>query len=307
MHTILGANGQIGTELAKALKAEYSDRIRLVSRSPKQVNGTDTLFPADLLDPQKALEAVAGSSVVYFTVGLPMDTALWQAQFGAILDNTIAACLQHGVPLVFFDNTYMLPMDGTPLTETTAFTPHGPKAQVRAEMANSVLTAMRERGLKAVICRAPEFYGPGKTQSITNSTVFANIKKGKKPKVLRNDTALRSLIYTPDAARAMALIGHTPSAYGQTWNLPCADPITYKTLIAIAERVVGRPLPYTVVPHWMLFLMGIWKKPFREIRELLPRYAQDNIFVTDKFKQAFPDFEVTSFERGVEVILKGRV
>lgn len=45
--TILGAGGPIGIELAKALTA-YTTDIRLVSRNPKKVNQTDTLFPADL-------------------------------------------------------------------------------------------------------------------------------------------------------------------------------------------------------------------------------------------------------------------
>jgi uncharacterized protein YbjT (DUF2867 family) len=45
--TILGANGAIGIELAKALTT-YTTDIRLVSRNPKKVNPNDMLFPADL-------------------------------------------------------------------------------------------------------------------------------------------------------------------------------------------------------------------------------------------------------------------
>jgi hypothetical protein len=37
---------------------------------------------------------------------------------------------------------------------------------------------------------------------------------------------------TPDASKAMALIGNTTNAYGQTWHLPCDDNrLTYKQLI----------------------------------------------------------------------------
>lgn len=50
MQTILGANGTIGSLLAKELTA-YTNRIRLVSRNPVAVNPTDELFPADLSDP----------------------------------------------------------------------------------------------------------------------------------------------------------------------------------------------------------------------------------------------------------------
>ena len=56
MQTILGANGTIGTLLAKELPA-YTGEIRLVSRNPKKVNESDELFPADLTDAgQNALQ-----------------------------------------------------------------------------------------------------------------------------------------------------------------------------------------------------------------------------------------------------------
>lgn len=46
-------------------------------------------------------------------------------------------------------------------------------------MADMVLKEIQSGELEAVICRAPEFYGPAKTQSITNTLVFDNIKKVK--------------------------------------------------------------------------------------------------------------------------------
>ncbi|WP_438277839.1 hypothetical protein [Nitrobacter sp.] len=48
MQTILGASGQIGHELAIYLKRDFANDIRLVSRNPKQVNGSNQLHRADL-------------------------------------------------------------------------------------------------------------------------------------------------------------------------------------------------------------------------------------------------------------------
>jgi uncharacterized protein YbjT (DUF2867 family) len=48
MQTILGASGQIGHELAIYLKRDFATEIRLVSRNPNQVNGSDQLHRADL-------------------------------------------------------------------------------------------------------------------------------------------------------------------------------------------------------------------------------------------------------------------
>ncbi|EGF47157.1 hypothetical protein AAULR_26116, partial [Lacticaseibacillus rhamnosus MTCC 5462] len=51
---------------------------------------------------------------------------------------------------------------------------------------------------------------------------FNNLLAGKTVKIPLNDQTLRTLIWTPDASRAMALIGNTPDAYNQTWHLPTA-------------------------------------------------------------------------------------
>jgi putative NADH-flavin reductase len=81
MQTILGSNGQIGYELAKELYKNYTTDIRLVSRNPKTINPTDQLFPADLMDFNQTKKAIENSDIVYFTVGLPMDTELWETNF----------------------------------------------------------------------------------------------------------------------------------------------------------------------------------------------------------------------------------
>jgi uncharacterized protein YbjT (DUF2867 family) len=123
MQTILGANGQIAEELAKELKRKYTSDIRLVSRTPKKVNDTDSLFAANLMDAERTDEAVKGSDIVYFTVGLPMDTATMAEQFPVMMQNAISACKKHKAKLVFFDNTYMYPQNENTLTEETAFAP----------------------------------------------------------------------------------------------------------------------------------------------------------------------------------------
>ena len=80
-----------------------------------------------------------------------------------------------------------------------------------------------------LIGRAPEFYGPGKTQSVTNALVIDNLKAGKKPRVPVRDDKLRTLVWTPDASRALAALANTPDAFGQTWHLPCCDErLTYR-------------------------------------------------------------------------------
>lgn len=303
MQTILGANGQIGEELARELKRNFTPDIRIVSRNAQKVNDTDTTFSADLSVKERAIEAVKGSEIVYFTLGLPISSGLWEKEFPLITRNVIEACKINGTKLVFFDNTYMYPQDDRLLTEETPFAPVGRKGRVRKEMAEMVLKEMRSGGLDAVICRAPEFYGPGKTQSITNTLIFNNIKEHKRLKVPLRDDKLRSLIWTPDASRATALIGNTPDAFSQTWHLPVDDNrLTYKQFIALASEVDGKDLNYTVIPKLIFKIGGLFNEKVKELQELLPRYEYDNLFDDSKFRKRFPDFRITTYRQGMEQI-----
>ncbi|MBL3547773.1 NAD-dependent epimerase/dehydratase family protein [Chryseobacterium sp. KMC2] len=305
MQTILGANGQIGQELAKELKRNYTSDIRIVSRKAVKVNDTDTVFSADLTDRNKAIEAVKGSDIAYFTLGLPMDTDLWEEQFTMILRNVIDACKINGTKLVFFDNTYMYPQNSQVLTEQTAFAPVGRKGRVRKEMTDMLLKEMAAGTIEAVICRAPEFYGPGKTQSITNSLIFNAIKEDKKLKVPLRDNKLRSLIWTPDASSATALIGNTPDAFGQTWHLPVDDhKLTYQQFIALVSEIYGKEFRYSVIPKMAFRIGALFNKNAKELLELLPRYEYDNLFDDSQFRKRFPDFKVTTYRQGIEQIRK---
>ncbi|RKJ99709.1 SDR family oxidoreductase [Alicycliphilus denitrificans] len=303
MQTILGANGQIAIELARELQRNHTNDLRLVSRNPRKVNETDSLVSANLLDARQTLDAVKGSRIVYFTAGLPPDTQLWEAQFPTMLKNALDACRAAGASFAYFDNTYMYPQDGRLQTEDTPFAPVGRKGKVRAAMASMVLDEMARGEIPVLIGRAPEFYGPGKTQSFTNALVIEKLQAGKKPRVpVRGDTR-RTLIWTPDASRALAALGNAPDAFGQTWHLPCCDDrLTYQEFVAMASEVFGREPAYSVIGKWTLTAAGLFSKPVREIRELLPRYEQDNLFDSTKFKRRFPGFTVTTYRQGLELI-----
>ena len=303
MQTILGAGGQIANELAVFINRNYTDEVRLVSRSPRKVNETDQPFQANLLDPEQTRQAVEGSDIVCLTVGLPMDTDLWVRRWPIFMRNTIEACVKHDCKLVFFDNTYMYPQTDEPQTEETRFAPNGKKGRVRAEIVRELLDVIEQGKLQALICRAPEFYGPGQTQSITNSTVIEPLSAGKAAKVFLRDDTLRTLIYTPDASKGMALLGNTPDAYGQTWHLPCDDErLTYRQFVELAAEVFGTAPRYRVLKRWQLKLAGLFVQRIRDAAELLPRYEVDNIFSSDKFKRRFPEFPVTTYRQGLTTI-----
>ena len=305
MQTILGANGIIATELAKELNRKYTNEIRLVSRHPVKVNPTDTLLHANLLDPVQTEKAIQGSDIVYLTAGLPNNWKIAAAQWPVIMRNVIDGCLKQQAKLVFFDNTYMYGTSEEILTEETPFLSTGRKGKVRGEITTMLTDAIQNTDISAMICRAPEFYGPRNTHSITNSLVFENIRKAKKLKVLLNDATLRTLIFTPDAGKAMALLGNTPDAYHQTWHLPCDNNrLTAEEFIQLTSEIYGTKLDYIVLKNWMVRLISLFNPDMKETIELLYRYRTDNIFDSSKFMRRYPDYRITTYLEGITEIIK---
>ncbi len=304
MQVILGANGIIGEELAKELRATYTNQIKLVGRNPEKIDSNDILLKGDLLIPEDVNKALENSKIAYLTVGLPYKSEVWLRDWPKIMQNVISGCKANNCKLVYFDNTYAYPQVNKIQKENTPLTSEGRKGKAKKMAAEILLNAIKEKEISAVICRAPEFYGPDKTKGITNTLIFEKLKMNKKPKVFLRDNVLRTLIYTPDASKAMALIGNTPETYGQTWHLPCDDNrLTYKEIMKEISKQLGRTIKYDILHSFILKIASFFNENIKETQELLPRYAVDNIFDSSKFKNRFPDFKVTSYQEGIRNII----
>jgi nucleoside-diphosphate-sugar epimerase len=298
MHTILGANGVIARELSRALAAQTSD-IRQVSRNPRKVNPTDQTFIADLLDGRKTADAVAGSEVVYLVAGLQYNLAVWQQQWPRVMRNVIDACKVHGARLVFFDNVYAYGRVDNTMTEETPFNPTSKKGEVRARIATMLLDEMHKGHLRALIARSADFYGPGAVQSFPHLTVFERIKARKAPQWIGNPNVVHTFTFTPDAGHAVATLGRSPEAYGQTWHLPTTkEPFTGADFVRLACELAGRPYKLQVAPRWMLKLMGLFIPVLRENEEMMYQFENDYRFDSSKIETAF-GLQPTPYKRGI--------
>jgi nucleoside-diphosphate-sugar epimerase len=304
MQTILGANGVIGRELSHHLRS-YTDRIRQASRSPKQVNATDDLCRADLLDAGATAEAVAGSDVSYLVAGLQYDHRIWQEQWPKVMRNAIDACKRHGSALVFFDNVYAYGRVDRIMTEETPYNPCSRKGEVRARIATMLMDEASRGELRAMIVRAADFYGPGAVLSLTHATVTERLRAGKTPQWVGNPRVVHTFTYTPDAGRTVALLGNTQSAYGQVWHaLTSKEPMTGEQYVRTACALVGRPYGLQVAPRWLLSIMGVFVPVLRENMEMLYQFEHDYRFDSSKLERAF-DLTPTPYADGIAAALQG--
>ncbi len=301
MQTILGANGTIGKILAKELPV-YTDRIRLVSRNPIRVNETDELMPLDLTQPGAVDKAVQGSEIVYLVVGLEYKLKVWEKYWPALMRDTINACLKYGAKLVFFDNVYMYDKNHlSQLTENAPVNPPSRKGAVRKWISDMVLESVKSMGLKGLIARSADFYGPGNESNFITQMVLKNLSAGKNPMWFMGSGIKHSFTYTPDAGKATALLGNTPDAYGQVWHLPTdSRPVTGKEFISMIAAESGMADPkINIIPKWMLRLLGIFIPVMKEMPEMMYQYDRDYCFDSSKFTGRF-GIRATPYEEGIK-------
>lgn len=303
MQTILGAGGSIGTELAKALKF-FTDDIRLVSRHPKKVNETDQLFPADLTDREQLLKAVEGSHIVYLTIGFEYNTSVWQKLWPPLMQNVIEACIANNAKLVFFDNVYSVGGDFVNhITEESPVYPTSKKGEVRAEIDLMLLDQMKTGAIKAIIARAPDFYGIDINNSVLMSLIYKNLANGKKAQWMFNAKVKHSYIYTPDAGKAIALLGNTLDAYNQIWNLPTdRRSLTAEQWISLFAKEMEKSTKYQLIPGWKVRLAGYFVPFLKELFEMRYQFDRNYYFDSIKFEKYFK-YSPTKYEVGVKEIV----
>jgi len=298
MQTILGAGGAIGTEVVKEL-AHTRQPVRLVGRNPKLVQGATETVSADISNLAQTISAVAGSTVVHLLVGLKYDVSVWRELWPRIMGNAIEACKRANAKLIFFDNVYMYGKISGPMTEDTPFNPCSKKGEIRAQIATALLNEIKAGKLNAMIARSADFYGPHARTSIPNVLVFDKFAKRATASWLIDDSVAHSYTYTLDAAKSLALLADSESAWNQTWHVPTApNPPTGREFIKMVAKEFGVEPKYRVLNRPLIKIAGVFDSDIRESYEMLYQSDSEYLFDSTRFSKAF-SFEPISYTEGV--------
>ena len=286
--TILGSGGAIGIELAKALRT-YTNDIRLASRHPKRVNPEDEIFQADFTDREQLFGAVENSEIVYVTVGFAYNIKVWKREWPPFIKNVLDACLQNNSKLVFFDNVYAIGGDNVShITENSPISPSSKKGEVRAQVDRLILESIEKKGLNVIIARSADFFSDVKGNSMVMNLIYDNLVKGKKAQWLCDATKVHSMSYTPDLAAGTAILGNTPDAYNQIWNLPTdTEKITGAGWVNLFAAEMGTGNEYQVLPNWLMKALGLFIPIMKELPEMNYQYDRDYFFDSSKFNNHF--------------------
>jgi nucleoside-diphosphate-sugar epimerase len=134
--------------------------------------------------------------------------------------------------------------------------------------------------------------------------VAENFFKGKKAQVFGNPDKIHTYSYTPDAAKATAILGNTPDAFNQVWHVPTTkEKLTNLEWIELIAKELNTVAKVQKAPKVMLHLLGIFVPTIREFPEMLYQYEQDYIFDSSKFEKRFGTV-ATSPKEGVKRLVE---
>lgn len=304
-HLIIG-HGVIGRATAQALRAS-GQPVLLASRSPSSPDdGNAPHLRLDALDGPALHAAAKGASVLYLTLGLAYRTATWRRDWPRIMRHAIDAALAHDAGLVWFDNVYAygpLPLR-VPMREDHPIDPPSRKGQVRATLLGMLREADEQRGLRWLVARSADFYGPDVCLSILYAAAIERQLQGRSAFWLGDPDARHSFTYTPDAGRALALLALDQSAWQQSWHLPTASPApTPRELLTESARLLGAPARVRRLPVALMRALGLAVPLLREVGEMLYQNQQDYVFSSQKFMARYPDFRITPYREGIAAMV----
>ena len=302
MHTILGAGGPVANSLTKVLSTA-GEIVRLVSRKPIQTHGTVAWMGADLKDLAQLKKAAHGSTIIYLCAGLPYNKRVWADEWPVIMQNVIDATRSVNAKLIFFDNVYMYGYVKGVMTEETPYNPASKKGEIRAKIAEQIMTEARAGNIRACIARAADFYGSESMNSFVDSMVLARLAKNQKAMWLGDASRKHSFTYVPDTGEALYTLAKDPVSDSQVWHLPTASALTGTQLIHLAAKEFNVKPGYMEVNKLLLNAMGLFNKLIQETSEMYYQYQHDYIFSSEKFETTY-NLHPLEYEEGIRQFAK---
>ena len=281
LHLVLGA-GQVGPLVANQLLAR-GHRVRVGRRTekPVRVDGVESVA-IDVRDPASVARAAEGASVVYHCVNPLYDQ--WPEMLMPITRGIVDGTARAGARLVALDNLYMYG-DTSHMTEATPPAPVSKKGALRVQAAEYMLDADARGALPVAVGRAADFFGPHASLSVLGEHFWKRVANGKSAQFWGDVDQVHSYSYTPDVAAGLVALGLGRER--GVWMLPVQPAETTRAVVARFAKFLGRDIPLSRIPTWILRAAGVVWPIGREVAEMAYQWEQPFVLDDARFRQRF--------------------
>jgi nucleoside-diphosphate-sugar epimerase len=298
---VVGATGALGAAVVRHLVAAGAP-VRAVARDAGRAQA---LLPAgvevvtaDALHREGVVSACAGAKTIYHCLNVPYQE--WMAVMPHVTTNVLQAAQEHDAVLVFPGNVYGYgKFKRIPTPESHPRTATSRKGQLRNALEQTLTNAHQGGQVRVVIPRLPDFYGPHVTNKLFGEMIFAAAVARRTVKWVGRLDVLHDFVFIDDAAAACVRLGQTEAAWGDSWHVPGAGPLTAREFLTAVCRAAQAPVRMSALPAWLLTVAGFFADGAREVAEIAYLFTQPQVLDGSKFRAAFPEFRFTPHEEAI--------
>jgi nucleoside-diphosphate-sugar epimerase len=283
---VVFGTGQVGAAVAARL-ALSGATVRAVSRHrPSTLAEGVEWRAADVTDPEAAVDAAKGASVVYQCLNAPYTQ--WPQQFPPLQRAVLSAAERAQALLVSLENVYGYgPTGGAPMTEDLPLAATTVKGRARVAMTRELLDAQADGRVQIAIGRASDFFGAGVTESSLGERVFAKAIAGRRVDFLGNPELLHTYSYVPDIAAGLVTLGTDDRAIGEVWHLPGPPTVSTRAVLDLVADQVGHPIEIRRMPKAALRVLGLVSPLMRGLAEMEYQFEEPFVLDTSKYESTF--------------------
>jgi nucleoside-diphosphate-sugar epimerase len=270
---ILGANGGIGSETARAL-SRHGWMIRALTRSGKPSNGGTSFewIKGDAMDRDSIVRAAEGVDAIVHGVN-PPGYRNWAKLVLPMIDNTIAAAKASGGRILLPGTIYNYGPDAFPvLREDSPQSATTHKGKIRTELERH-LSEASQGGVRSLIVRFGDFFGPNAGGSWFSQALVKPKRPVSSVTYPGRKGVGHSWAYLPDTGEVFARLMDREAElepFARFHFEGHYDPDGTQMISAIA-RAAGKPkLKVRGLPWFIFRVGGLVNETFREIAATRP-------------------------------------
>ncbi|WP_157216673.1 NAD-dependent epimerase/dehydratase family protein [Flavisphingomonas formosensis] len=306
---VIGATGGIGGEVARVLRAR-GWAVRALHRDPERARASNPdleWIKGDAMDRTSVARAAEGIPVIVHGAN-PPGYRNWAGLVLPMLDNMIAAAAANGAHVLLPGTVYNYGPDaGEAVDETAPQNPVTRKGAIRAEMERRLQKASHE-GVKALIVRAGDFYGPRSGNSWLAQGMVPTAGPVKRVFNPARAGVGHGWAYLPDLAETMVrllerrdeLTDFDCFQFGGTWvddNRAFAEAV---------RQAAGCPAaPIYPFPWPIVHAIAPFNETAREMREMIYLWRRPLRLLDGKLRRFLGQVPATSLDEALRTTLQG--
>lgn len=311
---VLGATGGVGGEVARRMKAN-GWQVRALHRDAAAMQAREPGFhwlQGDVMQAADVARAAHGASLIVHAVN-PPGYRNWGTLVLPMLDNSIEAARQCGARILLPGTVYNFGADAFPApTERSPQNPATRKGAVRAEMESRLARAAERDGVRSLVVRAGDYFGP---RAGNNWFSQALVKPGRRVRTILNPGQVgvgHQWAYLPDVAETMVRLLNQEKVLAVCdsfhmaghWD-PTGTGMADMVRQVLAQAGQGDGVKIRVFPWWAMALAQPFMPLAREMQEMRYLWRTSLQMDNDRLRAVLGTEPHTPLQQAVRETLEG--